>query len=203
MDVSLFLQNVATSSAASASVIPLKMLVPARLVGKRSTTNGITPFIYEVYSAAQERWRDRQTAWLDSPHSLPQNLWVSCLQFPEFKRLSESMPDDIIRSFVSNLFFDLFVISSLLWGWTRGPSQTRVSSSAPLGWRGSELGARESAPLATHQPVGPGFPALGPHVAYGLARTVELRIVPPASFRNLHVCQEVSPSPSFLPAASL
>ncbi|KAB0388894.1 hypothetical protein E2I00_009338, partial [Balaenoptera physalus] len=46
MDVSLFLQNVATSSVASASVIPLRMLTLAQLAGKRSTTNGTTPFIY-------------------------------------------------------------------------------------------------------------------------------------------------------------
>uniref|UniRef100_A0A9L0K9G3 Ring finger protein 4 n=1 Tax=Equus asinus TaxID=9793 RepID=A0A9L0K9G3_EQUAS len=52
MDVSLFLQNVAMSSVASASVIPLRMLTLAQLAGKRSTTNDTTPFIYEVLRAA-------------------------------------------------------------------------------------------------------------------------------------------------------
>lgn len=64
MDVSLFLQNVAMSSVASASAIPLRMLTLAQLVGKRSTTNGTTPFIYEVLRAAQERRMDRRRASL-------------------------------------------------------------------------------------------------------------------------------------------
>ncbi|XP_037685201.1 E3 ubiquitin-protein ligase RNF4 isoform X1 [Choloepus didactylus] len=59
--VSSFPQNVAMSSVASASVIPLRMPILAQLVGKRSTTNVTTPFIYELYRAAQDRqWTDRQ-----------------------------------------------------------------------------------------------------------------------------------------------
>lgn len=53
MDVSSFLQNVATSSAASASVIPSKTRTPARPAGKRSPTNATTPFIYEVLRATR------------------------------------------------------------------------------------------------------------------------------------------------------
>ncbi|XP_077924432.1 E3 ubiquitin-protein ligase RNF4 isoform X1 [Halichoerus grypus] len=84
MDVSLFLQNVATSFVANASVTPSRMLTLAQLAGKRSTTNDTTPFIYEVWRAAQERWTNRQTAWLGSPHSLS---WVLCLNFLSSKRL--------------------------------------------------------------------------------------------------------------------
>uniref|UniRef100_A0A8D2D9Q8 Ring finger protein 4 n=1 Tax=Sciurus vulgaris TaxID=55149 RepID=A0A8D2D9Q8_SCIVU len=61
MDVSLSLQSVATSSVASASVIPLRMLTLAQLVGKRSTTNDTTPFIYEVSELL------RRDGWTDSP----------------------------------------------------------------------------------------------------------------------------------------
>lgn len=59
MDVSLFLQNVATSSVASASVIPLRMLTLAQLAGKRSATSGTTPFIYEVLGCSGDGWTDR------------------------------------------------------------------------------------------------------------------------------------------------
>lgn len=54
MDVSSFLQSVATSSAASASAIPSKTRTPARPAGKRSPTNATTPFIYEVLRATRE-----------------------------------------------------------------------------------------------------------------------------------------------------
>lgn len=64
MDVSLFLQNVATSSVASASVIPLRMLTLAQLAGKRSATSGTTPFIYEVLGCSGDGWTDR--AWQGS-----------------------------------------------------------------------------------------------------------------------------------------
>ena len=63
MGASLFLQDVATASVASASVIPLRMLTLAQLVGKRSTISGTTPFIYEMFRTAQDRPKDRQPSW--------------------------------------------------------------------------------------------------------------------------------------------
>ena len=63
MGASLFLQDVATASVVSASVIPLRMLTLAQLVGKRSTISGTTPFIYEMFRTAQDRPMDRQPDW--------------------------------------------------------------------------------------------------------------------------------------------
>eukprot|EP00070_Physeter_catodon_P002496 XP_007105136.1 E3 ubiquitin-protein ligase RNF4 isoform X1 [Physeter catodon] len=76
MDVSLFLRNVATSFVASASVIPLRMLTLAQLAGKRSTTNGTTPFIYEVLSCSGETDGQPEPDWV--PYGL---TWAICLQF--------------------------------------------------------------------------------------------------------------------------
>ncbi|XP_036709331.1 E3 ubiquitin-protein ligase RNF4 isoform X3 [Balaenoptera musculus] len=86
MDVSLFLQNVATSSVASASVIPLRMLTLAQLAGKRSTTNGTTPFIYEVLSCSGETDGQTEPGWV-----LYSLTWAICRHFLELRKtISES-----------------------------------------------------------------------------------------------------------------
>ncbi|KAM9087169.1 E3 ubiquitin-protein ligase RNF4 isoform 1-T4 [Megaptera novaeangliae] len=81
MDVSLFLQSVATSSVASASVIPLRMLTLAQLAGKRSTTNGTTPFIYEVLSCSGETDGQTEPGWV-----LCGLTWAICRHFLELRK---------------------------------------------------------------------------------------------------------------------
>lgn len=72
MGASLFLQNVATSSVASASVIPLRMLTLPQLVGKRSTISGTTPFMKCSELLRIDQWTDSQaglSAWYLPPVS--------------------------------------------------------------------------------------------------------------------------------------
>uniref|UniRef100_A0A8C0LV48 Ring finger protein 4 n=1 Tax=Canis lupus familiaris TaxID=9615 RepID=A0A8C0LV48_CANLF len=89
-DVSLFLQNVATSFVASASAMPLRMLTLARLAGKRSTTNDTTPFIYEVWRAAWERWMDRQPVGFST-----QPFVGSLPQYPELEKTISKPTSDM------------------------------------------------------------------------------------------------------------
>lgn len=88
MDVSLFLQNVAMSSVASASVIPLRMLTLAQLAGRRSATSDTTPFTYEVLGVAEllrRQQTDRQPGW--GLHAAIHELSAS--SFLSSKRLSK------------------------------------------------------------------------------------------------------------------
>lgn len=119
MGASWFLQNVATSSAASASVIPLRMLTLSQLVGKRSTISGTTPFIYEMFRTAQDRPKDRQPGWAF--------CMVSASSFLSSKNLQKPM-SDVSCSFVFQRL-RCFVFSSLmLWSRIQGSSQVSFAS---------------------------------------------------------------------------
>lgn len=135
MGVSLFLQNVATSSVASASVIPLRMLTLAQLVGKRSTINGTIPFIYEMFTTAQDRPMDRQPGWLF--------CMVSASSFLSSKRLSKI---NVWCKLVFCFPTPYILLLSPVWCYgarSRDPPRS-AQHLCPSGWSEPRVGKKES-----------------------------------------------------------